>query len=367
MVSICCIFLLISSIQYCLAQENKNPIALSFVKANDSIKTSELYFNILKIRNISTKPITGSLTFKGPENWKVISFSDNETTILPGDSVSIPFRVSQTADALGGITYIINACFKTKERQVTSNTYLTLPSKPKWEFTVNKNNLFFTEKSNFTSFDVKLSNKGNTNELIKLHLKIGKLLMFSNSISDDLTEFVNLPAFRDTIITHTVSYQNKLSYAEKSRYENNWKESSVQATASNEKTEISATLMFHQLNSTYTIQRVQNSSPLNFDYQIYNLMSSQEPTSNLRIYGSVLFPNNREIGYIGGIQNINLGGVGNDNFDFDRQLFYSLRYQDRRNNIELGYNVNSGSLHPINGRGISGSFKINSNNTLSEH
>ena len=365
MVSICCIFLLISSGQDCQAQENKNPIVLSFIKTNDSIKSSELYFNILKIHNISTKPINGSVFFKSPENWKVISFSENDATILPGDSLSIPFRVSPNADALGGISYIISATFKTKERQITANTYLTLPSKPRWEFSAIKNNLFFTENSTIASFEVKLSNKGNTNELIKLHLKMGKLLMFSNGTSDDLTEFINLPAFKDTIITHLVSYQRKLSYAEKTRYENNWKESSIMVTASNEMTVKSASIMFHQLSSTFLNPRLENASPLNFDYQIYNIMSNQEPRSNLKVYGSILYPNNRQLDYLVGVQNIYYGAGSNDDFNLDRQMFYDLHYMDKRNNIDIGYNINGGSLHSLNGRGIAGAFKLNAKSRIS--
>jgi len=365
MVSICCIFNIICSTQDCKAQETKNPIVLSFVKNNDSIKASEMYFNVLKIINKSTNSISGKVSFNGPENWKIISFSENETILLPGDSVSVPVRVSPTADALGGITYILSASFRTNERQITTSTYVTIPSKPKWDFIINKSNLYFTEDSPNASFEVKISNKGNTNELIKIHLKIGKLLMFLNNTSNELVEFVNLPAFKDTTITHTVAYQTKLSYAEKSRYMNNWKESSVQAFASNDLTERSATILFHQMNSSYYNLRAENSSPLNFDYQIYNLMSSQKPSSNLRIYGSVLFPQNREIDYMGGVQNLSIGGGSNTNFDFNRQLFYSLLYLDNRNKIELGYNVNGGNLHTINGRGISGSYKINKKSKLS--
>ncbi|MDP4239748.1 MAG: hypothetical protein Q8904_09815 [Bacteroidota bacterium] len=363
MLSICCIFFLLSSTPHCDAQGNNSPITLSFLKGNDSVKTSELYFNVLKIRNTSTKTVRGNVLFNSPENWKIISFTENETIIQPGDSVSIPVRVSPTADALGGITYILGATFKTRENQTTTNTYLTIPSKSKWEFIANKTNLYFTEDNTDAKFEVKLSNKGNTNELIKLHLKIGKLLMLPKETSDDIIEFVNLPAFKDTVITHVVVYKKKLSYADKTKYENNWKESSVQVTASSEQTARTASILFHQLSNTFYNQRAQNASPLNFDYQLYNLMSSQEPSSNFRVYGSVLFPKDRELEYMGGLQNIYFSG--DNNFDIDRQLFYSLRYLDKRNNIELGYNVNGGSLHTINGRGISGRYRINAKSQLS--
>jgi len=365
MLSICCIFFIIGSCLNCNAQNLKSDITISFVKSNDSIKTTDMYFNVLKVCNTSQKAISGIITFNGPENWKIISFPLTKTVINPGDSISVPVRVSPTADALGGITYIISASFRTKERQLTTNTYLTLPSKPKWEFTTSSTSLYFTKDRPTTTFAVKLSNKGNTNELIKIHIKLGKLLMFNNNNDGDAVEFIDLPAFKDTTILHTVSYQKKLSFTEKLRYENNWKESSILAIASNDKTERSATIMTHKLNSDFYNQRVQNSSPLNIDYQIYNLMSSQQPRSNLKVYGSVLFPENRSLEYVVGLQNINYGRGSNDNFNVDRQLFYTFRYIDKRNNIEVGYNVSGGNLHNINGRGISGSYRINQKNILS--
>ncbi len=341
----------------CYAQKN-NDITASFVKVTDSLKTSSLYFNILKISNNTNKAIIGNVTFNGPENWKIISFPSDQTVIQPGDSALIPIRVSPATDALGGISYIISGTFKTSTKQISANSYLSLPSITKWDFSINKTQIYFTENSPNTSFQIHLSNKGNTSELIRVDLQFGKLLDLPISAGNEFVEYIPLPAYKDTTITHTITYQKNLSYSDRNRFEKNWKESSLKATASSELLNKSAVIMFHKLNSTFINQRAQSASPLNIEYQISNLMSSQEPRSNIRLYGSILFPKSREIQYYTGINNWGHKFDGSDYFDVNQQLMYSLRYIDLKNSIELGYNIYGGNLHTINGRGIAGTYNV---------
>ena len=361
---ISCALIVFSSTAYCTTQSSKSDLELSFLKTNDSIKSTELYFNVLKIRNKSTKTIAGTVSFQCPENWKLIIFPINEITLNAGDSTFIPVHLSHALNATGGISYILTGTLKTNERMISVNTYIALPSKSSWDFTTNRNSIYFNENSPNSLFQIKLSNKGNTNELIKLHYKLGKLIMFSNNKLDEYTEFIDLPAYKDSIINKSITYKTNLSYSDKSKYERNWKESAIMISASNEKTEKISSVMVRKLNSSFVNERAESATPLNIDYQTYNLMSNQQPRSNLKVFGNVLFPNKREIQYIFGAQNIYYDRALNKDFNIENQLVYSLRYADKRNRIELGYNINGGSLHAINGRGIDGTFSFNSQNKL---
>ncbi len=324
-----------------------------------------MHFNVLTICNNTSKPITGDLAFSCPDDWKIIAFPIKRTTINPGDTVRIPIRVNPSTKPIGGITYIVSATFRTIERLISASTYLTLPAVSKWDFSINNSKIYFTENSPFANFKIYLSNKGNTNELIKVNLKPGRLLTFIDGKSQEYTEYVEPPAYKDTVITHIVSYQKNLNYAEKTRYESNWKESAVRATASTESIQKSAEILFRKLYSAYVHQRAQNTSPLNIDFQTYNLMSSQQPRSNFRMYGSILFPENRELRYMTGLQNIGFNKKSFENFNVNQQVIYSLNYFDSKSRIELGYNVNSGSLHTLNGRGLAGTYRLNQKNTFS--
>jgi hypothetical protein len=335
------------------------------VRYSDTLKTTELYFNVARIVNKSTKPVTGEVNFNGPENWKIFSFPSPKITINPGDTAWVPVRVSPYSDAIGGITYIINATFKTDESVLSENAYVTLPSKTKWDFSVSSSSIFFTEYSPNVSFKVSISNKGNTNQLVKLHLQVGKLLYLLKSNDPNYVEYIDVPAFKDTIITFGVSYQKNLSYQEKTRYENNWKESAILIYASSAGVEKSTTVMIKKLNSTYQNNRDQNSSPLNLDYQVNNLMSNQKARYNIRTYGSVLFSEKRDLSYSLGLNNLYFDNTGNKSFDINNQFLYTIRYNDMKNTIVAGYNINGGELHPINGRGIEGTYKINDKNKIS--
>jgi hypothetical protein len=352
-------------IPFCtFAQNNQDDVRLTFVKTNDSIKSSSLYFNVLKIKNASPKTIIGKVNFTAPENWKLILFPEEQISILPGDSTMLPVRISPSAEAVGGITYILNANFRTSQRIYGTNTYLTIPSFTKLNFSTYNSSLYFTENEPNVNFQVKLSNHGNTNELIKVQVQVGKLLAFPNTLSDNFIEYVKLPAFKDTVITYFVTYQTKLSYEEKMKYESNWKESSIRIMASTESYSKSASILMHKLNSTFINQRVQNSSPLNIDYQAYNIMSNQDVRSNVKVYGDILYPKNRELQYVVGAQNLSMDNQIFSDFDLNRQLMYSLLYNDKHNNIFISNNVSGGELHTINGRGIMGTFKITPNNRI---
>ena len=134
------------------AQTEKNNYEFSFVRYSDTLKTAELYFNVARIVNKSTKPVIGEVNFSGPENWKIFSFPSVKITINPGDTAWVPVRVSPNSDAIGGITYIINSTFKTDESVLSENAYVTLPSKTKWDFSVSNSSIFFTEYSPNVSF-----------------------------------------------------------------------------------------------------------------------------------------------------------------------------------------------------------------------
>lgn len=357
------IILFSTSFINCAAQEKD--VHLSFLKNSDSLNTTGLYFNVLRICNNSNQVVGGEISFHGPENWTIITFPQNEAPILPGDTAWVPIRVSPAVDAIGGISYIITATLKTKERIFTENTYITLPSRVKWDFSINKGNIYFTEFSPNTSFQINLSNKGNTNELIKINLKIGKLLLLANGTDEEFIEYINLPAFKDTIIDYSITYKKKLSYEEKTRYENNWKESAILVSASTEQTERNTSVIIRKLNSTFLNKRAQISSPLNIDYQVYNLMSNQKARFNIRSYGSIMFPKSRDLSYSFGLQNIYFGGGSNKNFDLNHQFLYTLNYSDKKNKVQFSYNINGGDLHPINGRGFSGTFQMSPKNKIS--
>jgi len=333
-----------------------NSIQLTFNKLNDSISAGNMNFNILKIYNPSAKVVTASLTFSGPEEWSIISMVSDQLQLNPNDTLYVPIHISASSNAIGGISYIISALLKADDQAYMASTNVSVAASSKWDFSVYKNNLFFTETNPSTTLHIKLANKGNTNELIKLNYKVGKLIAFRNN-DLDYSEYINLAAHTDTTIFQTVAYQTKLSATDKQRYSNNWKESSVIVSASTDKDSKSTALQLQKLASTFENQRNQSASPLNVDYQMYNLMSRQPIRNSVRAYGSLLFKKNRELQYSAGVQSVYFGPSSTP-FDFTRQFQYSLAYNSKMSSVQLGYNVSNGSLHTLNGRGVVGNLRF---------
>jgi len=360
------VFLIFSPTLQVRAQGVTDELSLSFVKDTDNITSSELHFNALKIVNNTQHIINGVVKFNLPEGWRLFSMNENKVKVNPLDTVFVPVRISPIYDALGNITYILNATFKTPEKLYSANTYLTIPEISMWNIESEKSSIYVSEENPGGSLIIKLSNKGNTNELIKLDYQPGKLIDFNNAANKDLiTDYVNLAAYRDTTIVRPFVYNMKMNYLDRLRLENSWRESTVIITASTDDKKTIVSNIIRKLSSNFTNVRNQKSSPLNFDYNVYNIMSNQEVRNNINIYGNILLENNREIQYNTGLQNIYFSRALNNNFDINRQFIYNVRYTDKRNNIALGYNVYGGNLHSINGRGIIGSYAINKKNTLS--
>ncbi|MDD3078840.1 MAG: hypothetical protein PHH37_07020 [Paludibacter sp.] len=336
---------------------------MNFLKDSSEIKSNEMDFNALKIKNNSKKSLKGNLSFTTPSTWKIITTGVTEINLMPGDSTVIPVRISPAIDAIGGISYLISSALHSRSQYYSAETYVSIPAVSAWDFRIENSGLFITENNPFCQIKVRLSNHGNTNEVIRLKYDLGKLLALRrNESGTESLEFISLGAYKDTVISRTVTFNKSISGSEKRQYADSWKESSVRIqTSTNQKTQ-SAEILINKLNSNYENQRAESNTPLNFDYNIYNIMSNQSPRSNLNLFGSLLFENNRELQYMAGIQNIYFNTT--QNFDFNRQLLYTFKYIDSKNNIQLGYNTSAGSLHSINGRGIVGTYRMNKLNSF---
>lgn len=356
--SILLVLFTLINVQKLAAQNLKADVSLSFVKDSATVRTGELQFNTLRISNQSTRPYTGSLLFSVPENWRIIAYNAPSFTVLPGDTVFVPFRVAANPDAAGAVSYLVHATFRSGDYSVMTSSYLTVPPVTKWDFASFGTSSFITENYPYSSFNIKLSNKGNTPELIRVDYKLGKLLTFRTDIENHSpVEYVSLLPYKDTLITRTIALRSDLTFAEKIRYERNWKESSVLLTASTEAITRSSEIQIKKLNSSYRHARAQSNSPLNIDYNVYNLMSSQLPRHNMMLYGNVLFDHNIDVRYNLGVHNLGLNEGAP--FDFNRQFVYNVNFTDLRNEILLSYSNHSTGLHTVSGRGLSGKYRIN--------
>ncbi len=75
---------------------------LNFIKPNVKCSPDSLLFNILKIENTTTEKIEGELSFTLPDGWIIVYNNQKKISLLPGQQVFIPLRISIPKKAKGG-------------------------------------------------------------------------------------------------------------------------------------------------------------------------------------------------------------------------------------------------------------------------
>jgi hypothetical protein len=341
------------------------PVRFEFVKGDIELSSSGSFFNVIRLENRSEEEFSGAIRITAPDGWHLIGGGAAEIDLWPGEEKLIPFRISVPPGVLGGISYTINAELRSEDQYYDYTTaYVSIAPVSKWDFKIDSKNIYLSDFKPQGDFVVRLSNKGNTNEMIKLRLNTGDLLEYVNPLQNDSLLFVELPAFRDTMIRFSVRERTGLSYAEERTLINNWRASSIILTASTPEQSRSAGIRVSPLESQLLQDRRYTNSPLNIDLSLNNLLSSQMPKMGLKVNGRILFPESQQLQYNVGLTNIYFNQERNSNFDLYRQLRFRLNYSDKSTSVEMGDRMGTGELHTLNGQGIRAQHTLNDNSTF---
>ena len=332
-----------------LIRPDSSAIDISFLRQKVEQKENEVHFNVLRIRNNSPRAVSGSIHFTGPENWRVIAFSMDDVTIQSYDSIFVPVRVSIPRNAIGGLNYVLNGTFRSGASVYADNAYITIPKISNWRVSLDQPNIYFNVYRESVEFNLHFTNKGNVHEMVRLDFDPGQLLSLDGIESTENVKFINLKASSDTVLTCSVRYNNSLRSDEIQQLENNWKESAIIVKASTFDKERNMTVRINKLKSEFENVRAQNASPLNAEIQVYNLLSSNRTKFNTKVFGSLLFNNERDLDYRIGINNIYFKNSYNEEFDFFRQFKAAVRYTDPKMDIFFSDNNNGGHIHYLSG------------------
>lgn len=345
----------ISTPTYSFSSALKDTVLLEFVKENVVHSPDSLYFNVLKIVNYKFEPIKGELSINAPEGWNIISAQGNIINLDSSDSAFIPLRLAVDKEAVGAFTYILNASLKTEDELFSSNAYISIPGIRKWKMEVNKSIITLNQFKETEELGILLSNKGNTTETIKLEYKIGGLLMAEGVNDFSNSYYIILPSQTDTLIKMKIRYNDLLSYDEIKSLEQNWKESSVDISASTFEQQQKKSIWFKKLKSQHLGSRMSMNSPLNFGITASNLLSGQPIRFNADVYGTILFANNHNLSYSARIYGFGLESESLNDFDFRRRTNILVKYNHDKFSAQVGTNISGGA----GGVGFSGlGFKV---------
>ncbi|MCB0395178.1 MAG: hypothetical protein KDD36_00910 [Flavobacteriales bacterium] len=340
-------------------KEDPNKV-LVFTRDHIEQSADSTFFNVLKVKNTSSEPMTGTIEFFVPFGWGIAYTPKARYTIAPGQTEYIPFRLSIPGEAKGGMAHVVNVTFRTNQALYSENCYIKIIRKSRWSLSTNANVVYFNAYYNDVQFKVILSNKGNTPEVVYLQFDVGKNLIMPEFNGVKNARYVELPPYTDTTLTFAVGGAMK-DEDTPSYLEQIWKESTVTINASTDYTKLKETIWFKKVDSEYINTKEQSASPLNAEVQFYNLMSTAQPRINTSVFGSVLFPESREVNYLVNARNIPFspGGSRSGIFVEPQNLTAYVRYRDTKWNVIAGENIISTGIFNSSGRGVSANYKFN--------
>lgn len=330
-----------------------NAISFRFVKGNRVFSPDSTLFDIAIVTNNTSESIRGKLKIEVSKKWSVISEPEKEIDLKAGESYYFPLRIAIPNTLKGGYSYLVAVIFDTPEKDFSKNLYITIPRFSDWDIEVETSEIYFNTLNTDAECEFKLSNRGNAEEIVKVKYEVGKLLEIEELKNEGDEIYYVVPAHTDTIITHKILFKKGLSDFEKERYSNNYRESTLMLHASASDKNENRRVAITKLESEFDNHKGFSSyiSPLNVEWQVYNLLTSLSPRYNFRVFGRVLLQKNRTLDYhVAGLA-LPLNN-SYENISLSKNLFFRVLYTSRLTQLMVASNVGSASLLNSYGMGV---------------
>ena len=95
----------------------------------------------------------------------------------------------------------------TKEKEFYGASYVKIPEVSDWDIQTTTDRVYFNELYNSEDFEILLSNKGNSQQVLNLKFRIGKNLKMLDS-TGNYNLFISIPPYSDTLLNYTVTKIN---------------------------------------------------------------------------------------------------------------------------------------------------------------
>jgi len=196
-----------------ISSDNGNYLQASFLKRKIETDANASIFNLLTIKNLSSKNFSGSVKYSIPDKWSVLGEKRVSVNIQAKDSIVLPVRISVSNKAVGEVGYaLIATIMDNHNRQVLSEySFIVIPRITQLKTTLLNKTTYFNNKNAEAKIYYKVENKGNTNEVVHLEIDGKNTLSINNArILDIYSNDINIPPNTDTIIDFSVRYNPKV-------------------------------------------------------------------------------------------------------------------------------------------------------------
>ena len=155
----------------------------SFLKDSIKLNLGQFGFNSFTVYNPTTSKISLNLKMALPAGWGLVNTVSPQIELEAGQVMSIPVRLSPSANSVGNITYPISVLLKNNISQNEENYtfFVKISQVFKWNASLLSHVLNITPSDTLPKFSVKISNKGNRKELFLVDFKSDLRLSHASS------------------------------------------------------------------------------------------------------------------------------------------------------------------------------------------
>jgi hypothetical protein len=357
-----------------VVKDEESILSIHFLKEKVYHSPDSTFFNVLKITNTNGKPIQGVVKLSAPIGWNIISAKEVNVNIAPGASELIPLRVAISRYVVGGVSYLINATLqsdrslyaKKNQTYVSKSCYIIIPEMRQWDMYPVSRSVYIDKYTQSAPLKVRLVNKGNGNEVVKLEFDIGTSLLMYGTLTHKHFTSVELKPHTDTVVDYLIKYTPP---NESAIWDRDFKKLTVKILAVVDTIVKSSSVNYKFLESSYHNRLPANASPLNIEVQLQNLVSSAEPRLLVAANGMIIRKNNDVIDYNFRINSLAFSGYhGADDFGsrtWRRSRMVAGYTSGDKWQVRIG-DVNSNAVGLISnfGRGASGWYRIDEKNRV---
>lgn len=333
--------------------EPGNPVELSFVKTSSEQSSDSLYFNVLKIQNLTDEVQNLTLELQLPDVLLSMTAIPATLSLKPKGRSNIAFRLSVSKNAISNQNYSLVATVKNSSGEIMAQSTATVRIRiyRSWELLPPVAELnVIAGNDGLTTFGVLLRNNGNVPEKISLKLTAteGYLIKADKRTIEQLT--VELKAASDTVLNFSLVHKGKGVPARS--------QDQIQVTAGNALGEFMQSIRVNSYSSRfeYVQEKINLDNFVEVSHQV-NLPNAQNRES-FQTRGKVPFAKEgREIQY--SFMNYDLT---NQN-DFWERSYYNLNYASKKVNFGVGQSYSSLGVDLYNTQGVFGNYKLDLNQT----
>lgn len=313
------------SAQFYFLEDVHDQIELKFLKKKIETSTNETFFNALKIKNPTNKPVEFQTNFSFPANWSFMGDKKQRIKLEPYDSIFIPFRAAAAFNAKGDIGYAIVASLSDLKGITIKNEYsfVNIPKIQNIQFKPINRIDFFDQSKKSTEIQFLLENNGNTDEIIYLDLNFDNTIETPGTSENLFRMELTIPPLTDTIVRLPINLIPDINYYNKKLHK-------IAIKAYTADTILHSTVWLKELEKSYRNSIPDNYKLLSLEMGAQNLFSDYSPSYSINLNGNVLFKDESDIFY-------DMQGYGsnfwNDPWTYGR---YRANYTKKGFRLKLG-------------------------------